>query len=214
MIYGISPGFGRRAAVRRAHAGHGVYTRAVRALVILVVLFANLVACTPAPVLNPNKNPKHPGRPEVQRDVTLGEAPEAVVHKRDGSTIDLATLWHDKKVLVVFYRGGWCPHCQKQFAELQDHYKDFDEAEVTVLGISSDSTADATALREKLSLGFELYSDPDLAVITKWGVEDYGAGISRPATFVIQPGGAITYRKVGENPADHPSMAELLAAIH
>jgi len=180
---------------------------------VLLILLATLVACTPAPVLNPNKNTKRAGRSEVQRDVTLGEAPEAVVHKRDGSTIDLATIWHNKKVVVVFYRGGWCPHCQKQFAEIQDHYKDFDEAEATIIGISSDSNADATALKQKVRLGFELYSDPEMGVITKWGVEDYGAGISRPATFVIQPGGAITYRKVGEHPSDHPSMNELLAAI-
>ncbi len=145
--------------------------------------------------------------------MTLNMAPDAVVKKRDGSSIDLATLWQTQKVVVVFYRGGWCPHCQKQLGELQQHYKDFSDAKVTVVGISSDSTADATALRDKLSLGFELYSDPELAVITKWGVEDYGAGISRPATFVIEPGGAIKYRKVGENPADHPTMDELLAAL-
>lgn len=178
-----------------------------------LILLAVLVACTPAPVLNPNKPTRRPGKAEVERDVTLAVAPAAVVHKRDGSTIDLATLWQTQKVVVVFYRGGWCPHCQKQLGELQEHHKDFTEAKAIVIGISNESGADATALRDKLSLGFELYSDPELAVITKWGVEDYGAGISRPATFVIEPGGAISYRKVGENPSDHPSMAELLGAL-
>jgi peroxiredoxin len=181
----------------------------VRGLIVLALL----VACSPAPVLNPNKQTKRPGKAEVERDVTLAVAPEAVVKKRDGTAFDLATLWEKKKVVVVFYRGGWCPHCQKQMAELQSHYRDFNEANAVVVGISNEGGAEATALRDKLSLGFELYSDPELAVITKWGVVDYGAGISRPATFVIEPGGAISYRKVGENPADHPTMDELLGAL-
>ncbi len=179
----------------------------------ILILLALLGACRPEPVLNPNKPTKRGGVSEVQRDVTLAVAPVAVVQKRDGSSIDLATLWQSKQVVVVFYRGGWCPHCQKQLSELQQNYKAFADADVTVVAVSSDSTTDATALRDKLGLGFELYSDPELAVITKWGVEDYGAGISRPATFVVAAGGAIKYRKVGESPVDRPSIDELLAAL-
>ena len=77
-----------------------------------MLILAVLVACTPAPVpLNPNKRSNKLVKPEVDRDTTMAVAPESVVHKRDGSTIDLATLWDkdkDQKVVVVFYRGGWC----------------------------------------------------------------------------------------------------------
>ena len=48
-----------------------------------------------------------------------------------GGTFDLASLWDkggDKKVVVVFYRGGWCPHCKKQLGELQSHIRDFTAA--------------------------------------------------------------------------------------
>lgn len=177
---------------------------------------AVLVACTPAPVLNPNKQTKRAGRGEVERDVTLATAPAAVVKKRDGSQFDLASLWDkekNQKVVVVFYRGGWCPHCQKQMAELQSHYRDFNDAKAVVVGVSNEDGPAATAFRDKLGLGFELYSDTELTMITAWGVEDFGSGIARPATFVVEPGGAISYRKVGESPSDHPSMDELLAAL-
>jgi peroxiredoxin len=181
-----------------------------------MIVLAVLVACTPAPVINPNKRiAKRPGRSEVVH--TLQMAPDSPVKKRDGSTFDLATLWEkgkgDKKVVVVFYRGGWCPHCQKQMAEFQAHYKDFNELNAIVVGVSNESGADVTAFRDKLGLGFELYSDPDLTTITKWGVEDLGSGIARPATFIVEPGGAIAYSKIGENPADHPKMDDLLIAL-
>jgi len=192
----------------------------VRGLLVVLTLSVLVVlgACRPEPVpLNPHKRSnKIAGKPEVDRDTTLSVAPAAVVKKRDGTEFDLATLWdkgQDKKVVVVFYRGGWCPHCKKQLGELQAHYRQFNDAKAVIVGISNESGPDATALRDNLGLGFELYSDPELTVITGWGVEDYGAGIARPATFVVEPGGAITYRKVGENPADHPSMDELLSAL-
>jgi peroxiredoxin len=98
-------------------------------------------------------------------------------------------------------------------AELQAHYKDFNELNAIVVGVSNEAGPDMTAFRDKLGLGFELYSDPDLTTITKWGVEDLGAGIARPATFIVEPGGAIAYSKIGENPADHPKMDDLLIAL-
>ncbi len=182
----------------------------------MLIVVAVLVACTPAPVLNPNKQAKRGGRAEVERDTTLAVAPAAVVKKRDGTSFDLASLWDkdkNQKVVVVFYRGGWCPYCKKQMTELQNHYRDFNDAKAVVVGVSNEDPAAATAFRDSLGLGFELYSDQELTMITSWGVEDYGSGIARPATFVIEPGGAISYRKVGENPSDHPSMDELLAAL-
>jgi peroxiredoxin len=180
-----------------------------------MIVLAVLMACAPAPVLNPNKKPhKKPGRPEVVK--TLQVAPESIVKKRDGSTFDLATLWEkgrDKKVVVVFYRGGWCPHCQKQMSRLQEAYKSFDELKAIVVGVSNEPGEAATALRDKLGLGFELYSDPELAMITKWGVEDIGQGMSRPATFIVEPGGAIAYAKIGENAQDHPTVEQLLIEL-
>ena len=140
-------------------------------------------------------------------------APAAVVTKRDGSQIDLASVWEKQKVVVVFYRGGWCPHCQKQLAELQANQRQFADAGAVILGISSDSVEDANKTRDKLGLNFELYSDPGLAVITQWGVEDVSANIARPAVFVVEPGGAVTYRKIGKSPADHPTVDELVAAL-
>ena len=187
------------------------YNPGVRGLILLVFL---AVACKPAPVLNPHKQQTRTGKPEVEKEMAV--APEAVVKTREGGTFDLASLWDkggDKKVVVFFYRGGWCPHCKKQLGELQSHIADFTAAGAVIVGVSNEGGPDATALHDSLALGFELYSDPDLAMITKWGVEDYGAGIARPATFIVEPGGAIAYRKVGESPSDQPKMAEILAAL-
>jgi len=184
----------------------------VRWFALLVCL---LVACRPDPVpLNPYKNKRRSGGdpPEVMR--TPLNAPSAMVTKRDGSSVDLATFWENQKVVLIFYRGGWCPHCAKQLSDLQANQLEFAHHNAIVMGISSDSVDDANKTRDKLGLNFELYSDPDLKVISQWGVEDVSTNIALSAVFIIEPGGAISYRRVGKGPADHPEISELVAALN
>lgn len=172
-----------------------------------------VTACRPeTPPLNPHKaKPRGGGPPTVEQTPT--SAPSAIVTKRDGTQIDLASQWEKQKVVVVFYRGGWCPHCVKQLTELQTNQRQFADAGAILVGITSDSVEDVNKTRDKLGLNFELYSDPTLAVISKWGVEDVGQNIARPAVFVVEPGGTVTYRKIGKSPADHPTVDELIAAL-
>ena len=171
-------------------------------------------ACRPEPVLDPNKPRARAGGPaQVERDLSDDLAPSGVVQGRGGASLELATLWADHRVVVVFYRGHWCPHCQYQLGQLDLLAREQGEGDVKIVAISSDGVADVEALHAKLGLAFELYADPELAVITKWGVDDYGQGISRPATFVVAPGGRITFRRVGTKPSDHPSLEDLRAAL-
>jgi peroxiredoxin len=181
---------------------------------IIVIVMLGLVACTPAQVpLPPPDHTPPPTDPTVQQEVSDTAPAGSVVHGKDGSAVDLASLWADKRVLLVFYMGHWCPHCQKQLGELNDHQADFTAHATTIIAVSTDTPEDATALKAKLGLAFDIYSDPDLQTIGKWGVADYGANVAKPATFIIQPGGAITFRKVGASQTDRPSVAELLSAL-
>ncbi|HEY4176213.1 MAG TPA: peroxiredoxin-like family protein [Kofleriaceae bacterium] len=181
----------------------------------LLAVIAFAVACTPAPVIRPD----HPSQrqqvvePQVERTVELTNAPGGTVTTRDGGHFDIASAWATKPAVVIFYRGHWCPHCQYQMSELQKHRQDFVDRGVTIIAISSDEPADLTSMRDKLGLTFELYSDTQLAVIQQWGVEDFGNGIAKPATFIVQPGGAITFQKVGVKPDDRPSVAEIENAL-
>lgn len=183
----------------------------MRALLVVIVA---LTACRPAPVLNPDKDTKAlKAESAVQRENEISVAPGGTVRGPNGSAVDLSTLWEKAPVVVVFYRGHWCPHCQRQLGELEKRRAELAAHGATVIAISSDTPEDAAAMKTKLTLGFELYSDAELAVITKWGVEDFGQGIAKPATFIVQPGGAITFRKIGEKPEDRPSTQQILDAL-
>ena len=186
----------------------------MRFLVVVSLVVASFIAaCAPAPVLNPDKERRQQGKQDIERTVELDTAPGGIVTTRDGKSVDLATLWESQPVVVVFYRGHWCPHCQYQFGELQKHKQDFIDRGVNVVGISSDDPADLNTMRDKVGLTFDLYSDAGLVVIQKWGVEDFGNSIAKPATFIVNPGGSISFQKVGERPDDRPSVDQILAAL-
>ena len=187
----------------------------MRYLLIVSLVGALVGGCRPEPI------PHNPGRGGIGAkhvdhdiDTTQQKAPEGtVVTKADGATLDLGTVWDKHRALVVFYLGGWCPHCKRQLELLQQYQKDISDLDAVIIGISADKPEDAKALHDKLNLNFELYADPDLAVITKWGVADVGQHIAFPATFIVEPGGTISFRKVGTSPTDRPTIEQLIAAL-
>jgi peroxiredoxin len=188
--------------------------RLALAVAAALVSLACVACARPRLELQPHDRMPAPG-PHTDETplVTAENAPASVVQGRDGQSFDLASVWADKRVLLVFYMGHWCPHCQKQLGELNEHAGEFAARGATIVAVSTDAPADALALHDHLHLGFELYSDPDLAVITRWGAQDTATNVAKPAVFVVEPGGAISYRHIGESQTDRPSVDQLLAAL-
>ncbi len=79
--------------------------------------------------------------------------------------------------------------------------------------MSSDSPEDAKALVEKLKLSFEVIPDPELRIAEAFGVRQAEKDSALPSTFVIAPDGKITWRKVGENIPDRPTISEITSAL-
>ena len=52
----------------------------------------------------------------------IGEkAPSIIGVDQFDQAINSAEVLKDQKVLLVFYRGNWCPHCRKHLASLQEN---------------------------------------------------------------------------------------------
>ena len=71
----------------------------------------------------------------------------------------------------------------------------------------------SSALADKLGVEFPILSDPELATIRNYGIEDVGNDISLPASFVIGQDGKIEYAYIGDRPRDRPEVPELLGAL-
>lgn len=88
--------------------------------------------------------------------------PSVMVTSLDGAEHDLATLPAGKPLVLVVFRGAWCPFCQTHLAELAAQLEHFQEAGVRVMALAPDGTPALTDLQEKQAPGYQLLADPQL----------------------------------------------------
>lgn len=109
-----------------------------------------------------------------------------------------------KYLLLYFYPKDNTPGCTKEACAIRDTWAEFQEAKITVLGVSADSLKSHLSFSERYSLPFPLLSDPDKKIIKAykaWGTKKmYGKeyqGILR-ISYLIGPDSIIlkAYPKV------------------
>lgn len=89
------------------------------------------------------------------------QAPDARLRDAAGESVRLHELFGSGTVLVVFYRGGWCPFCNYQIHELTNSYAQFLERGVTPVAISVDRIEEAARTQVSHGIPFPVLSDPD-----------------------------------------------------
>jgi peroxiredoxin Q/BCP len=129
----------------------------------------------------------------------LEEGKKAPAFRLQASTGALIKLsdYKDKTVILYFYPRDNTPGCTTEARDFQAALPAFERANAVILGVSKDSLASHCKFAEKQGLQFPLLSDPEGAVIEKygaWGEKNmYGKkmmGIIR-TTVVIGPDGRI-----------------------
>lgn len=132
--------------------------------------------------------------------VSVGEkAPDFCLKDQDENDICLEDF-KGKWVVLYFYPKDNTPGCTLEAINFTHHESEFDELDAVVLGISKDSCESHKKFQEKHDLTVALLSDPEHAVIEKYGIwkpkKLYGKdflGIVR-STFIINPDGKIDYK--------------------
>ena len=67
--------------------------------------------------------------------------PNVTLKTAEGDPVSLKALAMQKPSIILFYRGGWCPYCNRQLAALKDIEKDLVDMGYQVLAISPESPA-------------------------------------------------------------------------
>jgi peroxiredoxin Q/BCP len=122
-----------------------------------------------------------------------------------------------QRVVVYFYPADDTPGCTKEACQFNDQLSQFKGVHANVIGISPDGADEHVAFRSKFSLTFDLLSDPDKKVMTKYGAfgekMNYGKkilGVIR-STFVIGPTGIVEHAWYGVHADGHA--ARVLATL-
>lgn len=160
--------------------------------------------------------------------------PDVVVSDTDGAPFSLKALLMQKPSVVLFYRGGWCPYCNRQLAGLKDIEKPLSDLGYQILAISPQSLEQLTSQKLESEFAARLLSDAKLNALNAFGISYYvddetakrykGHGIAlttdetgkpvlpAPAVFIVDTEGKIQFSYVNPDYKVRPSPALILAA--
>lgn len=158
------------------------------------------------------------------------------VNNHEGEPVSFSALTAKSPLLVVFYRGGWCPYCNVQIKQLTEAYPAFSERGVLPVLISVDKPHAAALAQRTYEIPFPVLSDPELAAHTSFDVimtvddatvEQYkGYGIDLEAwssqdhhkiavssAFIVDSDGVVQWAHTSMDYKTRPSVEQLLEMI-
>lgn len=99
------------------------------------------------------------------------EIPSALVFNQDGEPLDLKKYVGERKVVLVFYRGGWCPYCTRHLSALQEAKEAIDSLGFELIAITPDrfDRLDSSIKRSGHE-EYQLFSDKDINAINAFGI--------------------------------------------
>jgi peroxiredoxin len=100
-------------------------------------------------------------------------APNATLQTVDGDPVSLKALTMQKPTVLIFYRGGWCPYCNRQLAGLKDIETQLDGLGYQIIAISPETPAQLQEQKLQSKFSVRLLSDAALNAISGFGIGFY-----------------------------------------
>ncbi|QOL26186.1 AhpC/TSA family protein [Thalassotalea sp. LPB0316] len=96
--------------------------------------------------------------------------PKVDVVTIDNQQISLSQFLDNKKTILFFYRGGWCPFCNTQMGQLKQIEGQLKTMGYQLVGISTDTPEDLQKSIDKMTLPYQLLSDYNSQVSQAFGL--------------------------------------------
>jgi len=110
-------------------------------------------------------------KPEDATPLKVGaKVPAASVREMDNKVANLEEITKGKPSVIIFYRGGWCPFCNRHLAELATIEADLKSRGYQIIALSPDTPAELTKTLTKEKLSYTLLSDSSADAMKKFGV--------------------------------------------
>jgi peroxiredoxin len=169
--------------------------------------------------------------------VAGNKAPDFSLSNAIGETVTLSEILKTDKVVLVFYRGSWCPYCNLQLSTYQQVLPEIKSLGGRLIAISPQTPDESLNIKEKNELEFEVLSDSGNTVarryttifkngdapvntMTELGFDfdahysDDSREIPVPAVFIIEQDGVISFAKaIGGDYRNRVEPAEIIEAL-
>ncbi|MBO9692077.1 peroxiredoxin-like family protein [Chryseobacterium sp.] len=172
-----------------------------------------------------------------ENSIQIGEQiPEFSMPNAYGKKIDSEEILKNGKMILVFYRGSWCPYCNLELKFLQDNIFRIKERNAALVAISPQSPDHSLTMAEKNNLEFEVLTDYNNDFAKKLGIvfqlqdfvlpyyQNLGIDLSLfnhnkentlpvPAVFVVDKNSTIVYKFLEVNYMDRIDVEELIQSL-
>ncbi|XOK63102.1 peroxiredoxin-like family protein [Paenibacillus elgii] len=99
------------------------------------------------------------------------QAPDFTLIDHIGNEITLSEETAKGPVVLIFYRGGWCPFCNLQLLAYQRIWKDIQAAGAQLIAVSPQTPDQSILLNEKHRFSFLLLSDVRNQAVEKYNLK-------------------------------------------
>ncbi len=163
-------------------------------------------------------------------------APDFTSMNQMGKKVNLKEQLKSGPVVLVFYRGQWCPFCNKQLSALQDSLSMITAKGAQLIAVSPEKSENIMKTVEKTKATYSVVSDEKLKIMSAYKVafeldeattkayKGYGVDLTVangangnslpvPSVFVINKEGKIIYRYFDENFQKRPSVKEIVSML-
>lgn len=152
---------------------------------------------------------------------------------QNGESFDLYETLKEKPVVLMFYRGFWCPHCNKQLSQMEDSLSFITEKGGMVVAVTPEKPESISKTVEKTGASFKIIHDKDLEIMKlyqvafrleesllkkykKWGIDvedsngSNGPNLPVPATYIIGKDKKILYAFFDPNYKKRATVGKIL----
>jgi peroxiredoxin len=163
------------------------------------------------------------------------KAPDFKAKDLTGETVSLRELRKKGPVVIIFYRGNWCPYSSKELSHLQDSLQLIKDKGASLVAITPEAQEGIIKTAEKTKAQFPIIYDEDLKIMKGYDVayKVDGKTVARyknfnidlpannnqkpeeiylpvPAVYIVDKEGNITYRYFEEDYKKQVPVREIL----
>jgi peroxiredoxin len=164
------------------------------------------------------------------------KAPDFKGTDQSGVAVNLKELRKKGPVVVLFYRGNWCPYCSRELKRFQDSLNLITEKGAQLVAISPEGAEGVSKTIEKTGAVFPILTDADMKISKNYqvayAVDDRTVGryknagidllvlngqkqaqLPVPAVYIINKEGSVIYRYFDADYKKRVSVKEILSEI-
>jgi len=163
------------------------------------------------------------------------KAPDFKGKDQSGKDVVLKDLRKKGPVVIIFYRGYWCPYCNKELQKLEDSLQLIKEKGAQLIAITPEKQEGITKTIEKTKASYPIITDDELKIMKAYDVAyqvdtktidrykmasiDLAANNGQkpdavylpvPAVYIIGKDGEIKYRFFEEDYKKQASVKDIL----